>query len=76
MEKTKSKHEFRSNTMPAIVTVGPVTLLLVFLVVAPLIFVGIMSFCQTDEYYNVVYKFTVENYIKLASKDYLKIYGQ
>ncbi len=71
-----SKHEFKSNTMPAIVTVGPVAVLLVFLVVVPLILVAVMSFCQTDEYYNVVHKFTAENYRKLVSADYLKIYGQ
>lgn len=62
--------------MPAMVMVGPITLLLIFLVVAPLIFVAVMSFCQTDEYYNVVYQFTTKNYVKLLSADYLKIYGQ
>lgn len=76
MEKKKSKHEFRGNTLPALVTVGPVTILLLGLVLAPLIMVLVMSFCSTDEYYNVVYKFTVENYAKLVSREYLKIYGQ
>lgn len=76
MARKTTKHEFKSNTMPAIVTVGPVAILLLFLVVAPLIFVAIMSFCQTDEFYNVVYKFTASNYSKLISVDYLKIYGQ
>lgn len=71
-----SKHEFKSNTVPSIVTVGPVAVLLLCLVVAPLLFVAVMSFCQTDEYYNVVYKFTTLNYSKLFSADYLKIYGQ
>ena len=54
MDGKRSKHEFRSNTLPAFVTVGPVSLLLMFLVVAPLVFVAVMSFCGTDEYYNVV----------------------
>lgn len=76
MAKKTSKHELKSNTIPAFVTVGPVAILLLFLVVAPLIFVAVMSFCQTDQYYNVVYKFTAENYSKLASADYLKIYAQ
>ncbi len=74
-EKT-SKHEFRSNTVPALVTVGPVAVLLLCLVVAPLILVAVMSFCSTDEFYNVVYKFTAINYTKLFSVDYLRIYGQ
>ena len=76
MIKKRSKHELKSNTMPATVTVGPVALLLIFLVAAPLVLVAVMSFCQTDEYYNVVYKFTSENYSKLVSADYLKIYAQ
>ena len=53
MKNKHSKHEWKSNTLPSIVMVGPVTLLLLFLVVAPLIFVAVMSFCQTDQYYNV-----------------------
>lgn len=76
MEKKKSKHEFRGNTLPALVTVGPITLLLLGLVLAPLIFVLVMSFCSTDEFYNVVYRFTAENYSKLVSPDYMKIYGK
>ncbi|MDY3108576.1 MAG: ABC transporter permease [Lachnospiraceae bacterium] len=76
MGKKISKHEIKSNMIPALVTVGPVALLLIFLVVAPLILVAVMSFCQTDEYYNVVYSFTTENYQKLLSTDYMKIYGQ
>lgn len=76
MGKNHSRHEWRSKTVPAMVMVGPVALLLIFLVVAPLIFVAVMSFCQTDEYYNVVYQFTLENYAKLVTVDYLKIYGQ
>ena len=75
--KTKtSRHELRSNTLPAIVTVGPVAVLILFLVVAPLIFVAVMSFCKTDEYYNVVHEFTTANYAKLVSIDYMKIYAR
>ena len=78
MEKTKkhSRHSFRSNTLPAVVTTGPMTLLLVLLVAVPLIYVGVMSFCSIDQYYNVVFQFTTENYARLASADYMKIYGQ
>ena len=78
MEKTKkhSRHSFRSNTLPAVVTTDPMTLLLVLLVAVPLIYVGVMSFCSIDQYYNVVFQFTTENYARLASADYMKIYGQ
>lgn len=76
MHRKTTRQELRSNTIPAIVTVGPVAVLLLFLVVAPLLFVAVMSFCRTDEYYNVIYQFTTVNYGKLLSLDYMKIYGQ
>ncbi len=74
--KNMSKHDLKSNTIPAVVTVGPVALLLLLLVLAPLILVTVMSLSQTDEFYNVVYRFTSVNYSKLLSPDYIKIYGQ
>lgn len=76
MGKKHSKHEWKSNTLPAFVMVGPVTVMLILLVAVPLIYVGIMSFCTTDAYYNVVFKFSLENYAQLLSADYVKIYGQ
>lgn len=72
----KSKHEIKSNTIPALVTVGPVAVMLILLVAVPLIYVAIMSFCTTDEYYNIEFKFSLDNYGKLLSADYFKIYGQ
>lgn len=76
MEKKHSKHQWKSNTLPALVTVGPVALMLILLVAIPLIYVAVMSFCTTDNYYNVVFQFSVENYKNLLSPDYVRIYGQ
>lgn len=76
MEHKKTKHEFRANTLPAIITVGPVTLIMVLLIAVPLIYVAVMSFCSIDEFYNVTFKFTLQNYVRLANADYLKIYAQ
>lgn len=76
MDKKISRHEWKSNLLPALVMAGPVTLVLVFLVAVPLVYVGVMSFCSIDEYYNVVFKFSPENYVRLLNADYLKIYGQ
>lgn len=76
MEKKHSKHQWKSNTLPAMVMVGPITLLLILLVALPLIYVAVMSFCTTDAYYNVVFEFSLKNYQKLISPDYMKIYGQ
>ena len=74
--KKHSKHTWKSNTLPAIVTVGPVVFLLILLVAVPLIYIGIMSFCSLDEYYNVTFKFTLDQYVHLLDTSYLKIYGQ
>lgn len=76
MGKKHSKHEWKSNTLPAFVMVGPVTVMLILLVAVPLIYVGVMSFCTTDAYYNVVFQFSLKNYAQLLSPDYVKIYGQ
>ncbi len=56
--------------------VGPVTLVMLLLVAIPLLYVAVMSFCSIDESYNIVYKFTVENYKRLVNTDYMRIYGQ
>ncbi|MDD3367587.1 MAG: ABC transporter permease [Lachnospiraceae bacterium] len=76
MKSAHAKHEWKSNTLPAMVMVGPVTLCMILLVAIPLIYVGVMSFCSIDQYYNVVFKFTTQNHLRLFSTDYLKIYGQ
>ena len=76
MEKAHAKHQWRSNTLPALLTVGPVTLVLVLLVAVPLIYVVVMSFCSIDQYYNVQLQFTLDNYKRLVSANYMKIYAQ
>lgn len=72
----KTKHEFRANTLPALLMVGPVTLIMILLIAVPLTYVAVMSFCSIDEYYNVTFKLTLDNYIRLVNTDYLKIYAQ
>ena len=69
VKNKKSKHELRANTIPALFTVGPVTLLMILLVAVPLVYVGIMSFCSLDEFYNVTYDFTFDNYKRLINAD-------
>lgn len=72
----QSKHQFRSNTLPAFTMVGPITLWLGFFIAIPLLYVLVMSFCSVDQYYNVVFQFSLENYKRLCSVNYLQIYGQ
>lgn len=76
MARKRSKHELRANTLPALLTVGPVTVVMVLLIAVPLIYVAVMSFCSIDEFYNVKFDFTLDNYIRLANVNYLKIYVQ
>jgi spermidine/putrescine transport system permease protein len=76
MTKGKTKMQWKSKFIPAMVMVGPVSLWLVLLVAVPLIYIAVMSFCSIDQYYNVVFEFTLENYHRLLSVDYLKIYIQ
>ena len=73
---SKSRLNFKANTLPAIVMVGPVVLIMVLLIAVPVIYVCIMSFCSIYEFYNVTYNFTFDNYLRLANQDYLKIYTQ
>ncbi len=72
--KNFSKHQFRSNTLPAMTTVGPVTLWLAFFVAIPLLYVLVMSFCSIDASYNIVFKFTGANYSRLLDPNYIQIY--
>jgi len=71
-----TKHNLKSNAVPAAVMVGPVALWLSFFVAIPLLYVLVMSFCSIDEHYNVVFKFTLVNYQRLFNPNYIQIYGQ
>ncbi len=74
--RIECRRRFRSNTLPALVTVGPVTLWLLAFIAVPLLYILIMGFCSTDQYYNVVYSFTLDNFQAMLDPEYLKIYGQ
>ncbi len=71
-----TKHNFRSNTLPSVIMVGPVVLWLVFFIAIPLLYVAVMSFCSIDESYNIVFRFTTVNYKRLCDINYVQIYGQ
>ncbi len=70
----KRSHKFRSKTLPLFISVSPVTVWLLLLVAAPLIYVFFLSFLSTDGY-NVVFRFTFTNYIDLLNPTYLEIYS-
>lgn len=62
--------------IPVFTMVGPVTLWLGFFIAIPLLYVVVMSFCSIDQYYNIQYQFTLENYRRLFDPNYVQIYGQ
>lgn len=75
-KNTGRKMDFRSHTLPALITVGPVGIWMLLFIAIPLIYVIAMSFCSIDEYYNIVYQFNLKNYARLFDVHYIKIYGQ
>ncbi len=76
MEKKRKSFKYRTNTLPALITVGPVTMVMVLLIAVPLLYVLVMSFCSIDEFYNVTLNFSVDNYVRLANPEYFKVYIQ
>lgn len=76
MEKKRKSFKYRTNTLPALITVGPVTMVMVLLIAVPLLYVLVMSFCSIDEFYNVTLNFSVDNYVRLANPEYFKVYMQ
>jgi spermidine/putrescine transport system permease protein len=70
----KKNHKFRNKTIPLLTTVSPITIWLILLVAAPLIYVFYLSFQSTDGY-SVVYKLTLSNYKELFNPTYLEIYS-
>ena len=71
-----TKQKWKSRTLPAMSTIGPVSLWLICLIAIPLIYVVVMSFCGIDQYYNIKFEFTLANYQRLLNRDYMKIYAQ
>ncbi|MHB8130352.1 MAG: ABC transporter permease [Mobilitalea sp.] len=70
----KKSHKIRNKTIPLLATVSPVTIWLILLVAAPMLYVCFLSFLTTDGY-NVVYEFTSVNYKELLNSTYLEIYS-
>jgi spermidine/putrescine transport system permease protein len=65
---------FRKKTIPLIAMISPVTLCVVVLIAIPLVYVLVISFCDTDASHNIKFSFTLKNYIRLFSPDVLTMY--
>ncbi len=73
--KASLRHRLRSHTIPLLSMVSPVTLWLILLVVVPLGYVLLLSFCSTDASHNVIFSFSLDNYAKLFDPLYIGIYA-
>lgn len=69
----KRKKQSKNKTGFAFAMLSPVTLVLVFLIVIPLIYIVIMSFMTRGTYGGIVYKPTLENYKAIFDKLYLDV---
>ena len=66
--------EAPKEKLPMLIMLSPVVVMLAFLVIIPLAYVFILSFCKTNEYYQVVFAFNLDNYKNLLSGSYLQVY--
>lgn len=70
------KHrKFRTNTLPALVTVGPMALWLCLFIVIPMIYVVVISFMGQGSYGYIDYHITAGSYKEMLQPLYLKIFG-
>lgn len=68
-------HKVKTNRISIVSMVSPVTIWMLLLIAIPIIYVVIISFCQIDSNYNVVFQFTLKNYKSLLDASYIEIYG-
>ncbi|MDR2860805.1 MAG: ABC transporter permease [Elusimicrobiota bacterium] len=66
--------KFRKKTVPLLTMISPVTAWLVLLIAIPLLYILVISFCSTNESHNIVFHFTLKNYLKLFDPTILGIY--
>ncbi|HOO28547.1 MAG TPA: ABC transporter permease [Lachnospiraceae bacterium] len=74
-QKFLKKKQFKTNTIPAIITVGPIALWLLAFIVIPMIYVIVISFMSQGDYGYIQYQLTTENYTEMLQPTYLRIFG-
>lgn len=69
-----TKKVSHKNLLSGITTILPILVWMIAFFVVPLIFIIIVSFCTRGETGEIIYKFTLSNYIKLLNPLYIKIF--
>lgn len=75
-ERFLKKRRFKTNTLPVLVTVGPIALWLIALIVIPMIYVIVTSFMGQGDFGYIDYHFTLDSYQEMLQPLYLKIFGE
>lgn len=66
--------KYLSSILKYLATIFPALLWLIIFFVIPLLFIVVVSFSTRGEVGNIVYKFTLENYVKLLDPLYINIF--
>lgn len=62
----------KSNIFKSIFTI-PVTIYALILILLPILYILFLSFCKSDSYGGIIYKFTLSNYLNIFDITYIKI---
>lgn len=64
------------KTLKRAVGIVPSYAWFIFLLVAPLLFIVVVSFCTVQDTWGYSFAFTVENYLRMLDASYLQVFGQ
>lgn len=70
----KSIKKYLSLRLKYLATISPALIWLIIFFVIPLLFIVVVSFSTRGEVGNIIYKFTLENYIRLLDPLYINIF--
>ena len=63
----------KNNKLFKTIFTFPVLVYTFILILLPLLYVLFLSFCTSDSYGGIIYKFTLNNYVNIFDITYLKI---
>lgn len=64
----------KSNKIFKFLFIAPIVIYSLILIFLPLLYILFLSFCQTDSYGGIIYKFNLENYLTIFDITYIKIF--
>lgn len=64
----------KNNKLFKIAFLSPVIIYSLLFILIPLLYILFLSFCKSDNYGGIIYRFTLENYITIFNSTYIKIF--